>query len=120
MRRGARRRGAREQARRQQGERLDSLFAEFPSALVVVDRVRNIGALALPRARAAEAPSAYLPGLAAHEAARLFGGNAKTDERDETYRCPLTIPGIGQKTASELAIYIDIDDFPSHDRLASY
>ena len=27
-------------------------------------------------------PSAYLPGLAAHEAARLFGGDAKTDERD--------------------------------------
>lgn len=256
---------------------LDSLFAEFPGALVVVDQVRNIGALALSRARAAGMPSAYLPGLAAHEAARLFGGDAKTDERDamviaktalgipdallpvphpdpaiaaaralaaqrdfltcentrsknrlrsillescpefeslvdlsdvselrlmaalggpwsvadagrrravalargarrgkvdalvgsvgsstrpeaaaiaaedravrflarriaenaaelqaataeisallecdETYRCLLTIPGIGPKTASELAISIDIDDFPSHDRLASY
>ena len=32
---------------------LDSLFAEFPGALVVVDQVRNIGALALSRARAA-------------------------------------------------------------------
>lgn len=61
---------------------LDSLFAEFPGALVVVDQVRNIGALALSRARAAGMPSAYLPGLAAHEAARLFGGDAKTDERD--------------------------------------
>ena len=61
---------------------LDSLFAEFPGALVVVDQVRNIGALALSRARAAGTPSAYLPGLAAHEAARLFGGDAKTDERD--------------------------------------
>ena len=61
---------------------LNSLFAEFPGALVVVDRVRNIGALALSRARAAGMPSAYLPGLAAHEAARLFGGDAKTDERD--------------------------------------
>ena len=256
---------------------LDSLFAEFPGALVVVDQVRNIGALALSRARAAGMSSAYLPGLAAHEAARLFGGDAKTDERDamviaktalgipdallpvphpdpaiaaaralaaqrdfltcentrsknrlrsillescpefeslvdlsdvselrlmaalggpwsvadagrrravalargarrgkvdalvgsvgsstrpdaaaiaaedravrflarriaenaaelqaataeisallerdETYRCLLTIPGIGPKTASELAISIDIDDFPSHDRLASY
>ena len=28
--------------------------------------------------------------------------------------------GIGPKTASELAISIDIEDFPSHDRLASY
>lgn len=256
---------------------LDSLFAEFPGALVVVDQVRNIGALALSRARAAGMPSAYLPGLAAHEAAKLFGGDAKTDERDamviaktalgipdsllpvphpdpaiaaaraiaaqrdfltcentrnknrlrsillescpefeslvdlsdaselrlmaalggpwsvadagrrraaalargarsgkvdalvgsvgsstrpdaaaiaaedravrflarriaenaaelqaataeisallerdETYRCLLTIPGIGPKMASELAISIDIDDFPSHDRLASY
>ena len=61
---------------------LDSLFAEFPGALVVVDQVRNIGALALSRARAAGMPSAYLPGLAAHEAARLFDGDAKTDERD--------------------------------------
>lgn len=32
----------------------------------------------------------------------------------------LTVPGIGPKTASELAIPIDIEDFPSHDRLASY
>ena len=61
---------------------LDSLFAEFPGALVVVDQVRNIGALALSRAKAAGMPSAYLPGLAAHEASKLFGGDAKTDERD--------------------------------------
>lgn len=39
---------------------------------------------------------------------------------DDTYRCLLTVPGIGPKTASELAISIDIEDFPSHDRLASY
>lgn len=58
---------------------LDSLFAEFPGALVV-DQVRNIGALS--RARAAGMPSAYLPGLATHEASKLFGGDAKTDERD--------------------------------------
>lgn len=30
------------------------------------------------------------------------------------------MPGIGPKTASELAISIDIEDFPSHDRLVSY
>ena len=41
-------------------------------------------------------------------------------EGDDTYRCLLTVPGIGPKTASELAISIDIEDFPSHDRLASY
>ena len=38
---------------------------------------------------------------------------------DETYRCLLTVPGIGPRTASELVISIDIADFPSHDRLAS-
>lgn len=32
---------------------LDSLFGRFPDALVVVDQSRNIGALALARARAA-------------------------------------------------------------------
>lgn len=40
-------------------------------------------------------------------------------ESDETYRCLLTVPGIGPRTASELVISIDIDDFPDHDRLAS-
>ena len=40
--------------------------------------------------------------------------------RNETYRCLLAICGIGPKTASELVISIDIDDFPSHGRLASY
>lgn len=40
--------------------------------------------------------------------------------RNETYRCLLAICGIGLKTASELVISIDIDDFPSHDGLASY
>ncbi len=63
---------------------LVSLSAKFPGALVVVDQPRNIGALALSRARAAGMPSAYLPDLAAHEASKLFGGDAKTDERDAT------------------------------------
>ena len=61
---------------------LDSLFGRFPDALVVVDQSRNIGALALARARVAGMSAAYLPGLAAHGAARLFAGDAKTDERD--------------------------------------
>lgn len=76
---------------------LDSFFAKSPGALVVVDQVRNIGTPALSRARAAGMSSAYLPGLAAHEAAKLFGGDAETDERDETYRYLLAIPGIGPK-----------------------
>ena len=80
--RDPRRRGAAERPRREQGGRLDSLFGRFPDALVVVDQSRNIGALALARARAAGMSAAYLPGLAAHGAARLFAGDAKTDERD--------------------------------------
>ena len=61
---------------------IDALYARHPDALVVVDRVRNIGSLALSRAGRAGMPRAYLPGLAAHGASRLFAGDAKTDERD--------------------------------------
>ncbi|MVX61860.1 IS110 family transposase [Enterorhabdus mucosicola] len=41
-------------------------------------------------------------------------------EGDETYRCLLTVPGIGPKTAAALVAGVDISLFPSHDRLASY
>ena len=62
---------------------LDSLMSGVPDGtLVVVDQVRNIGSLAVSRARRAGLDVAYLPGLAAHEAAKLFRGEAKTDERD--------------------------------------
>lgn len=61
---------------------IDALYARHPGALVVVDQVRNIGSLALSRAGRAGMPRAYLPGLAAHGASRLFAGDAKTDERD--------------------------------------
>ena len=62
---------------------LDELFAQVgPKTLVVVDQVRNIGSLAISRARLAGLEVAYLPGTAAHGAARLFAGDAKTDERD--------------------------------------
>lgn len=62
---------------------LDELFARAAEGtLVVVDQARNIGSLAVRRARAAGLDVAYLPGLAAHGASRLFAGDAKTDERD--------------------------------------
>ncbi len=62
---------------------LDALFAQVGGdTLVVVDQVRNIGSLAIGRARLAGLEVAYLPGTAAHGAARLFAGDAKTDERD--------------------------------------
>lgn len=62
---------------------LDALFSQVgPATLVVVDQCRNIGALAISRAMAAGLAVAYLPGIAAHQASRLFAGDAKTDERD--------------------------------------
>lgn len=168
---------------------LDALFASAPAGtLVVVDQFRNIGSLAVRRARAAGLGVAYLPRLAASRAAGLFAGEAKTDERDaaviartalgvpdslsgvpgrgealEAARalssqrdhvvacatrdknrlravllesCPaleaavdlsdrrwlelLTVPGIGPRTAAQLAVSVDIGRFPDHDHLASY
>ena len=62
---------------------LDALFASAPAGtLVVVDQFRNIGSLAVRRARAAGLGVAHLPGLAASRAAGLFAGDDKTDERD--------------------------------------
>ena len=62
---------------------LDALFASAPDGtLVAVDQFRNIGSLAVRRARAAGLGVAHLPGLAASRAAGLFAGEAKTDERD--------------------------------------
>ena len=62
---------------------LDGLFSQVAcDTIVVVDQCRNIGLLTISRARLAGLGVAYLPGLAAHQAARLFAGDAKTDERD--------------------------------------
>lgn len=135
---------------------LDALFASAPAGTLVVDQFRNIGSLAVRRARAAGLGVAHLPGLAASRAAGLFAGEAKTDERDaaviartalgvpdslsgvpgrgealeaetaallegdETYACLLTVPGIGPRTAAQLAVSVDIGRFPDHDHLASY
>lgn len=67
---------------------------------VVVDQVRNIGSLAISRAR-----------LDAEIAALLA--------EDGACSCLLSVPGIGPRTASEPAISINIGDFPDHDHLAS-
>ena len=56
--------------------------AELGTPLVVVDQRRNIGMLAIRRARAAGVEVAYLPGISANRASALFPGDAKTDERD--------------------------------------
>ena len=56
--------------------------AELGTPLVVVDQRRNIGMLAIRRARAAGVEVAYLPGVSANRASSLFPGDAKTDARD--------------------------------------
>ncbi|SEH70043.1 MULTISPECIES: IS110 family transposase [Atopobiaceae] len=56
--------------------------AELGTPLVVVDQRRNIGMLAIRRARAAGVEVAYLPGISANRASALFPGDAKTDARD--------------------------------------
>ena len=54
------------------------------------------------------------------EASELGALMAAELESDETYRCLLTVPGIGPKTAAALVAGVDVSLFPSHDRLASY
>ena len=74
---------------------LDALFASAPAGtLVVVDQFRNIGSLAVRRARAAGLGVAYLPGLAASRAAGLFAGEAKTGLATLMW----TVPGGAQET----------------------
>ena len=54
------------------------------------------------------------------EASELRALMAAELESDETYRCLLTVPGIGPKTAAALVAAVDVSLFPSHDKLASY
>lgn len=61
------------------------------------------------RIRALEADAAELSALVAEE----VGG-------DETYRCLLTVPGVGPATAAQLVAGVQIAAFPSCDKLASY
>ena len=69
---------------------------------------------ALVRSLAAEiaAADAERASLEADIASRLSG--------DETYRCLLTVPGVGPRTATTLVTMVDVSLFGSDDRLASY
>jgi len=69
---------------------------------------------ALVRSLAAEilAADAERASLEADIASRLSG--------DETYRCLLTVPGVGAKTATALVTMVDVSLFGGDDRLASY
>jgi transposase len=69
---------------------------------------------ALVRSLAAEiaAADAERASLERDIAGRLAG--------DETYRCLLTVPGVGPKTATALVTLVDVSLFDGDDRLASY
>ena len=54
------------------------------------------------------------------ERAELSAGLEGMLSEDETYRCPLTVPGIGPKTAAALVTSIDISLFKGDSRLAAY
>ena len=77
-------------------QEIDDILAQAGgNCLVVVDQKRNIGLLAIRRARLKGLDVAYLPGIAMNRAASLFPGDAKTDERDAEViaRTALGVPG---------------------------
>ena len=57
---------------------------------------------------------------ASEEASRLDSEITALLMGDGVHECLLTVPGIGPRTASELAVGIDIARFPDHHHLASY
>lgn len=82
---------------------LDALFASAPAGtLVVVDQFRNKNRLR----------AVLLESCPALEAA--------VDLSDRRWLELLTVPGIGPRTAAQLAVSVDIGRFPDHDHLASY
>lgn len=87
---------------------LDALFASAPPPALVEAENRQVRFLA---ARISEALD---------EAGALEAETAALLEGDETYACLLTVPGIGPRTAAQLAVSVDIGRFPDHDHLASY
>lgn len=107
------------------GGRKTAALARGANCDKVSELIESVGSSTKPDAAAIAAEDQAVRLLArriAENAAEIEADDAIAAllERDETYRCLLTVPGIGPKTASELAISINIEDFPSHDRLASY
>lgn len=78
---------------------LDALFEQAGQGALAVDQVRNIGAHAIRRARTAGLDVAYLPGIAAHEASKLFAGTRRptrgTRSGYPTRCCPSRSPTRG-------------------------
>ena len=94
-------------------EELDALWESLSQATRPTDEQVGAEARVFPmlarRIRALEADAEALSDLVAAEVAG-----------DETYRCLLTVPGIGKATAAQLVASVQVASFPSHDKLASY
>ena len=79
-----------------------------------------------PPAPVAAAESSYVRALAGRvardtdELERVSAEMGSVLARNASYRNLQTVPGIGPKTAAQIVISVDISDFPSHDKLASY
>lgn len=82
--------------------------ATRPTEEQVRSEARTIPMLAR-RLRAIEADVDELSGLVAKEV-----------EGDETYRCLLTVPGVGRSTAAQLVAAVQVGAFAGNDKLASY
>ena len=103
---GALTRGCRRAKAAALAESVESSSRPRPAAVACEDRAIRL------LARRISENAAEIESLASEISALLSA--------DEANRCLPTVPGIGPRTASELVISIDIADFASHDRLASY
>ena len=94
-------------------EELDALWESLSRATRPTDEQVRSEARTFPilarRLRALEADVEELSDLVAAEV-----------EGDETYRCLLTVPGVGKSTAAQLVASVQIGSFSGNDKLASY
>ena len=91
----------------------DRLWAALPTATRPTEpQVRAEATLVRMLASRIAEDTALIADLAALVEAEVGG--------DETYRCLLTVPGVGPRTAAQLVLSVDISDFEDHDHLASY
>ena len=100
-------------ARGASAEELDALWASLAQATRPTEEQVRSEAATVPmlarRIRALEADVEELSDLVAAEV-----------RDDETYRCLLTVPGVGKATAAQLVASVQRGAFASDDKLASY
>ena len=83
----------------------------------------SASAASRPEARAEGALVSMLAGQVLARGAEVDAPDAAIGELlegDATYEAPLTVPGVGPRTAAALVTSVDVAMFRSHDELASY